>query len=176
MKILKWLLGLIALVLVGGLLMPGLSHVERSMTINATTNTIFAQVTELKNWKNWSPWYSRDPNMAMVYSQPSSAGTGAYYTWDSANKEVGKGKMTILDEKPNENVHIKLEFDGMGVSTCDFKLIATDSTTTMVKWSMDSDHGLNPLSRIMGTMMDKFVGPDFEKGLANLKAMTEVKH
>jgi hypothetical protein len=175
MKILKWLLSLIILIVVGGFFMPGVSHVERSMTINAPANAIFEQVTELKNWKNWSPWFSMDTTMKLFYSEPKSAGIGAYYIWDSNNSNVGKGKMTILDEKINAQVRCKLEFDGMGVSIADLKMAAKDSTTTVVTWALESDHGLNPLSRYMGLMMDKFVGSDFEKGLTNLKALTEKK-
>jgi Polyketide cyclase / dehydrase and lipid transport len=171
MKIIKWIAIVVALFVAVGLLMPGLTHIERSIEINAPAKTVFAQINELKNWTNWSSWHKLDPNTAYTYSQPLSAGTGAYYEWKST--KLGDGKLTILDTKDNENVHCKMVFGGMGESFADFKLTAPDSTKTQVKWAYDADNGLNPLSRWAGLMMDKWVGPDYEKGLANLKAYCE---
>ena len=44
---------------------------------------------------------------------------------------------------------------------------------TQVTWTMNGDMGANPLYRWMGLFMDKMVGPDFDAGLANLKALAE---
>lgn len=174
MKILKWIGILIAVIAIGGFFMPGTTHVERSIDINAPAANVFQQITEFKNWVNWSPWYKMDPNMSIKYSEPSS-GIGASYTWASEKKELGKGKITLLDEKANEKVHLKLAYDGRSESFIDFKLMPKDSTATKVMWTMDMDNGLNPFSRWMGLMMDTFLGPDFEKGLANMKAYCEMK-
>ncbi len=38
---------------------------------------------------------------------------------------------------------------------------------------MNGDMGANPLYRWMGLFMDKMVAPDFDAGLANLKALAE---
>ena len=129
----------------------------------------------MKNWSNWSAWHKLYPNTIYKFSEPSTVGTGAYYTWSSENRTVGKGKLTILDAKTNENVHCKMEF-GNTEAISNFNLIAKDSTQTKVIWTLDSDNGLNPISRWMGLMMDKFVGPDYEKGLANMKAYCETNN
>jgi Polyketide cyclase / dehydrase and lipid transport len=171
MKILKWIGTAIALFIAGGFFMPGMTHVERSIDINAPSAAVFNQINEFKNWVNWSPWYKLDPKMALTYSQPS-AGIGAKYNWASENKDLGKGQMTILDTKTNEKVQIKLLFDNHE-SLVDFKLVAKDSLSTQVTWNMNIDNGLNPLSRWVGLGMDKFMGPDFEKGLADIKAFCE---
>jgi hypothetical protein len=171
MKILKWLGTVIALFFAAGFFMPGVTHVERSIDINAPSSTVFNQINEFKNWVNWSPWYKLDPKMALQYSEPSM-GVGANYTWVSENKDLGAGKMTILDTKPNEKVQIKLLFDNHE-SLVDFKLVAKDSTATKVTWNMNIDNGLNPLSRWGGLLMDKLMGPDFEKGLVDIKKVCE---
>ncbi len=175
MKIIKWILTIMALFVVVGYLMPGTTHVERTIDINAPSSTVYNQVNELKNWVNWSPWAKIDPNTVWKYSEPSSSGIGAYYTWSSSNNNVGNGKMTILDTKPNEHVRYKLEFEGMGESLVSFNLTAKDSSNTKVAWTLDKDNGLNPISRWLGILMDKMMGPDYEKGLANLKAYCETR-
>ncbi len=176
LKILRFLLIAVLTLLGIGFFLPGASHLERTLEISAPAQSIFNQVNELKNWNNWSPWAKLDPNMQMTYSQPSSAGMGAYYTWSSEQGNIGKGKLTIIDAKPNENVRYKLEFDGMGESFADFKLAAKDSLNTKVTWTMDSDYGLNVISRWFGFLfIEKYVGADYDKGLANLKAHCESK-
>ena len=54
MKILKWILGIIALSVAVGFLMPGTTHIERAIDINVPAVDVFNQVNELKNWSNWS--------------------------------------------------------------------------------------------------------------------------
>ena len=43
---------------------------------------------------------------------------------------------------------------------------------TDVIWSFRSSLG-NPLERWMGLLYDKWIGPDYEKGLIKLKALVE---
>ena len=173
-KISRWIL-IIVVAFVGiGFLLPGTSHVERQIDIAAPAPLVYEQINELKNWENWSPWAKLDPNVKWTYSEPTTAGTGAYYTW-VGNDKVGEGKLTILDAKPNELLHCKMEFKGQGDAMADFKLTAKDCTSTNVVWSFDSDNGMNPIARWFGLAMNSFIGPDYEKGLENLKAQCEGK-
>ena len=173
-KILRWILIIVVAFIAIGFLLPGTSHVERQININASTPVVYDQINELKNWENWSPWAKLDPNVKWTYSEPTTSGTGAYYMW-VGNDKVGEGKLTILEAKPNEMLHCKMEFKGQGDAFSDFKLTAKDSTATKVVWSFDSDNGLNPIARWFGLAMNSFIGPDYEKGLANLKAVSESK-
>ncbi len=155
-----------------GFLLPGKSHVERQTTIAAPNTFVFNQINELKNWVNWSPWQELDPNAKWVYSTLSTAGVGAWYTWEG-NEKVGSGKLTILDADSTKMLHCKMEFGKGADSFADFKLTPKDSTTTTVVWTLDTDLGLNPLARWFGLGMETFIAPDYEKGLANLKAVCE---
>ena len=44
---------------------------------------------------------------------------------------------------------------------------------TRVTWTNNGDVGGNPVKHYLAVMMDRMVGPDFEAGLANLKALAE---
>ena len=68
-----------------------------------------------------------------------------------------------------------MEFTGQGEAISNFILTAKDSASTKLVWTFESDNGLNPFSRWMGLFMDKMLGPDYEKGLANMKAYCEMK-
>lgn len=172
-KILRYLLIAFALLMGIGLLLPGKTHFERQMGIAAPANVVYQQIHELKNWPNWSYWYALDPTAKMVYSSPASAGLGAWYTWDGDKKTVGSGKLTILEADSAKLLRCKMNFGDNSASFADFKLTATDTTSTKVVWTFDTDHGLNPLARWFGLMMEGFLSPDFEKGLAKLKTVCE---
>ena len=95
------LLGIIAL-------QPATFQIARSATIAAPAPTVFAQIDDFRNWQNWSPWEGIDSSMKRIYEGPTS-GTGAAYAW-AGNRQIGEGRMTIIESRPLEFVRIRLEF------------------------------------------------------------------
>ena len=97
MTFLKWLLGILAVLVVlvfgGGLLLPGQVMVERSIVIHAPPQALQALVVAPKAWSRWAVWNQRDPAMQIVYSGADS-GVGAKWAWKS--KTEGDGEMTIV--------------------------------------------------------------------------------
>jgi hypothetical protein len=175
MKILKYLLfglgGIILLLVIISLFLSSKPHFERSITINAPADSVFKQVNSLKNWSKWDPWMAKDPNAVSTYEGPE-AGIGSIHRWDSKVKEVGTGSMTITGSVPNQAVDILLDFGKNGTATGGFKF-KPEGNGVNVTWGFDMDAGMNPMKRIMGAMMDKMIGPEFDKGLANLKTVSE---
>jgi len=168
---------IIVVVVVGALavivaLQPSHYRIERSANISAPAATVFAQVNDFHKWEAWSPWARIDPNMKQAY-QGAPAGTGAIYTW-TGNKEVGEGRMTITESHPDDLIKIKLEFIKPFAATnaTDFSF-APQGNQTNVKWTMSGDN--NFMGKAFGLFinMDKMVGGDFEKGLAQLKSVAE---
>jgi effector-binding domain-containing protein len=175
MKVLKWVLILIAAIFIIGFFLPSKVHVDRSIDVKASPATISSIITDFKQWSKWSPWDQLDPNMKKEFFK-GGAGVGSAYTWESQNKNVGKGKMTMLEVTP-DFIKTKLEFDGMGASYPSFNL-KQNGDMTKVTWNMDSDGEgvpflMKPISRIFGLFMDKMIAPDFEKGLKSIKEVAE---
>src|SRR5690349_21859859 len=112
MKKVLVVLGVLVLALVGfaGFVStrPEAYHVERSIDLKAPPEAVYATVSDFRVFPQWSPWQKRDPAMKLTLSTPSS-GVGASYAWEG-NKEVGKGKMTIVDTTAPNRVKIRLEF------------------------------------------------------------------
>jgi uncharacterized protein YndB with AHSA1/START domain len=164
------LLSLAAVAVVGGWLLPGRFHIERSVVMQAPANRPYALVADPHQWKAWSVWNRRDPAMAISYfGNPEGAGSG--WAWHSASE--GDGKMTLTAVSPDQRVAYDLYFPDMdSTSTGELRFAAADGGTR-VTWVMDGDMGRNPLMHWMALLMDKMVGPDFEGGLANLKALAE---
>lgn len=152
--------------------MPDLYTVERTTTIDAPAEKVYAQIVDFHNWRTWSPWDDLDPDMQRTYSGADS-GVGAGYAW-SGNRKAGEGNMKITEATEPSAVQIALEFvkPFKSSSTTAFNL-KPQGQTTDVTWTMTGPKTL--MTRVMGVFksMDKMVGPDFEKGLKQLKVATE---
>jgi hypothetical protein len=153
-------------------LQPSEFRVARTATISAPAPAVFAQVNDFHNWTAWSPWAKLDPAMKQTY-EGAPAGTGAVSTW-AGNKDVGEGRMTIIESRPSELIRIKLEFfkPFAATNTAEFTFKAVGDQTA-VRWSMAGEK--NFMAKAFGLFMnmDKMIGDDFEKGLANLKSVVE---
>jgi hypothetical protein len=110
--------------------------------------------------------------MKQTYSGPSS-GVGAEYRW-SGNAEAGEGTMTISDSAPNERVVIQLAFTRPYASSSVISLgIQPEGAGSVVTWNMTGRNNLALKALSLFSSMDKVVGPDFERGLVQLKSVTE---
>ena len=141
--------------------------VEREADILAAPDEIHAALVDFREWQHWSPWEGLDPSMERSYSGPPS-GVGTAYAW-KGNRKVGAGRMEITGDKPNE-VALALEFERPWKSknTTTFRL-RPDGDRTHVTWTMVGPRTLG--HKVIGVFvsMDKLVGKDFEKGLAQLR-------
>lgn len=151
---------------------PAEFRVERSAVVSAPAAAVFAQVNDFHNWPNWSPWEKLDPAMTRSHSG-APAGAGAIYAW-SGNKDVGEGRMTIGESRPNELIRITLEFfkPWKATNTTLFAF-APQGEQTAVTWTMTGRHNFVSKAFCLFMDMDKMVGGDFEKGLAGIKAVAE---
>ena len=158
---------LIALVLISSLFLPGDIHVERSLSISKPATLIFNQVNNLKKWENWSPWAKMDTAMAVVYGD-TFIGMGGNYSW---NGEIAKtGQLTITESISPLSIKTQVRFGGEGEGQGSWKFEETEGST-LVTWGMDTQ--LSGPMKFMGLFFDRMMGPDFEKGLANLKDICE---
>jgi hypothetical protein len=153
-------------------LQPADFRVTRTGTMPAPAADVFALVNDFHNWDAWSPWAKLDPAMRTTF-EGAPAGTGAIYTW-SGNKQVGDGRMTILESRPNDLVRINLEFlrPFKATNTTEFTF-KPDGDKTSVTWTMTGRKNFMFKAFGLFMSMDKMVGGDFEKGLANIKSVAE---
>jgi len=165
-KILIALLAVIAIFLVVVALQSEF-HVERTATMAAPPATVFDQVNDFHKWDAWSPWAKLDPNAKITFEGPPS-GTGTIMTW-AGNNEVGEGKMTLSESRPNELVKINVDIvkPMEGSSTTEFAF-KPEGDQTAVTWSMSGHH--NFVAKINGK---KMMGGIMDKGLANMKSVVE---
>lgn len=167
---------IVALVIVAVLIFaatkPDIFRLQRSATIKAPPEKIFAFINDFNRWGAWSPWEKKDPAMKRTFGT-TTRGMGAKYAWEG-NKDVGQGSMEITESVPSSKIAIKLDFlKPMEASnSVDFTL-EPKGDATVVTWRMQ---GPTPyFAKIIHVFMDmdKMVGKDFEAGLADLKTAAE---
>jgi hypothetical protein len=162
----------IAAVLILAATKPDTLRVQRATSIRAPADKIFPMINDFHQWRGWSPYEDRDPALKRSYSGTES-GKGAVYAWDG-NKNVGSGRMEILEASAPSKITIKLDFfkPFEGHNTAEFTMLPQGGVTN-VTWTM---HGPAVfMSKLMQVFMnlDHMIGRDFEAGLANLKKLTE---
>lgn len=163
---------LIAAMLIYAATKPDTFRVQRSAAIAAPPDKVFALINDLDAWASWSPWEKKDLAMKKTHSG-APQGKGAVLEW-KGNKDVGTGRMEVLESTPSSKILIKLDFlkPFEAHNRAEFSLEGKGPDTT-VTWAM---YGPQPyMIKIMGLFcsMDKMVGKDFEAGLATLKALAE---
>jgi hypothetical protein len=171
-KILIALAVIVVVLVVIVALQPSEFRVERTAVISAPAPVVFAQANDFHKWEAWNPWGKIDPAMKQAY-EGAPAGTGAIYTW-TGNKEVGEGRMTIIESHPSDLIRIKLEFfkPFAGTSIAEFTFKPEGDQTT-VTWSMTGKNNFMAKAFHLFMNMDKMVGGQFEKGLAQMKLVAE---
>jgi len=172
----KKILGIVVLVIVAVLAYaatrPDTFHVERSIVVAAPPARVYALVDDFHQWGRWSPWEKLDPALRRTFSGAPS-GVGAVYEWQG-NRDVGQGRMDIVDATPPSRIGIALHFIEPFDSTSRTVFSFTpEAGGTRVAWTMDGPALF--VTKLMGLFvsMDKMIGSDFERGLANLKAAAE---
>ncbi|MGQ0443083.1 MAG: SRPBCC family protein [Methylophilaceae bacterium] len=171
------LIVIVILLLVGGLFIYASTrsskfHVQRSTTIKAPPEKIFAIINDHRHWADWSPWEKLDATMKKTISEPSS-GVGASYAWEG-NAKAGAGLVTITETEPPYKLVSRLEMRKpvKAQNRVEFT-IEPLGDSTKVTWAMAGTQNLT--MKVMGLFINcnDMVGKDFDVGLAQLKTMIE---
>ena len=171
-------IGLGVLVLVAVLLVviatrPAAFRIERSATIAAPAEVVYAQIGDLHRWERWNPFEKGDASMRKTFEgSPAGVGSAYHYVSDHA----GEGRMTLTDLRPNQRVGVRAQFIKPMAATNDIEFTLKPAAGGVtVTWAMS---GRNPfLGKAVSLFvnMDRMVGGQFEKGLADLKQVSEAE-
>jgi hypothetical protein len=162
----------VVVVLVVAAFRPDSFRIERSASIKAPPETIFPLINDFHRWEAWSPWEKIDPAVKRTYSG-AEGGKGAVYEWQG-NRNVGQGRMEIVESTPSSRMLIKIDFlvPFEAHNTVEFT-VNTQGDSSTVTQAMYGP--CNFTSKLMGLFfsMEKMVGPKYDEGLASLKAIAE---
>ncbi|MGB0849635.1 MAG: SRPBCC family protein [Bacteroidia bacterium] len=178
MKFVKGTLYFIVIMLCAALLAavfsPSEKIVERRISIDSPSETIYKELSDVKQWKYWDAWYSMDTLQVREYF--GTKGDSRYgFTYASENPDVGSGRTDVLEMKDNERIDVRYTFNnGFGESSADgYMILDENEVYTDVTFGLVSNRSY-PAS-LLNLFIEKWVGSDFDTGLENLKSQVESK-
>ena len=162
----------VAGVLVYASMQPDTFEIRRRTSIKAPPEKIYPYLNDFHQAMVWSPYEKKDPAMKRSFSGAAS-GKGAVYEFEG-NKEVGTGRLEILDEAPNSKVTLRLDmYKPFQASNIIEYMLEPGAEATEMTWSMRGEAPFISKVICLFMDMDKMVGKDFEAGLASLKSVVE---
>jgi uncharacterized protein YndB with AHSA1/START domain len=151
---------------------PDKFSVQRAAVIDAPAEKVFPLIADFHEWRKWSPWEDRDPDLKRSYGG-AERGKGATYAWEG-NRNVGSGRMEILEASSPSLVKIQLDFlkPFEAHNIAEFTMLPHGHATHL-SWVMSGPAPF--MSKVMQVFMsfDNMIGKDFEAGLAKIKSNAE---
>lgn len=167
-------LSLVLLIIVG-FFMSNEAEVERSVNIDADREMVFEVLNNIKTWEDWMYWKDIDQEVYFRYHGPSR-GRRAAVDWRSDNPEVSSGRVRIIESDPPEYIEAYVEHDEDGPEELTYKFeLETDEVYTHLSWTQEIKFTDNPFLAFLALSIDDIEGPKMEKGLENLKELSEEK-
>ena len=172
-KIVIWILGIVLVLVIIGFFLPKTYKVERSVYIKAKPELIYDLTSNFNKWKLWIPWTRAIDSTAVFSLEGKEGQLGSVWKWEG--KVLGNGQMTATEFVPAQLFAYDLAFDKGKYKSKGRITIETAADSCKVSWIDEGDLGYNPVNRYFGLMMDKMMGPDFEKGMKKLKTVCEAR-
>lgn len=153
------------------LLGPKSFNTEQSVTIKAPPQKVYGLISDFNQWKSWSPWVKRDPEMkSTIEGQPGVA--GHKQTWES--KSEGSGSQVMIELKPDAYVKTELRFKDWDEPSYAEMMLTPVTDGTEMKWNMKGSD-IPFMFRGVMLVMD---GPgrlvkDYQEGLTAIKTIAE---
>jgi hypothetical protein len=178
MKILKKILIVVVIIIAIPLIIALFTKkeyaVEREVVINKPKQDVFNYVKLLKNQDSYSKWAMMDPNMKKEYKGTDGT-VGFVSSWDSEQKDVGKGEQEIKNIVDGERLDFELRFKKPFEATDNAYMITENAgeNQTKVKWGFNGKMPYPMNFMLLCMNMDNMLGKDLETGLTNLKNVLE---
>ena len=172
--ILSCLGGLIALVLIVALFTRKDYTIRKSILIRCPQADVFAYIRLMRHQDAYSAWNMRDPHAKKAY-RGTDGTKGFVYTWDSANKQVGKGEQEITHITEGRQIDMELRFikPFPGIARGYLRAEDAGQGQTRVSWGFSSSMNYPMNIMLVLLNLEKGLGNDMQTGLGNLKRILE---
>ena len=166
------IIGLFIMITLLSLLIPSRVKISRIVIINnVRANKIFAQIVDLKNWKNWHPVFRND-SAVMSLSEPST-GKNAYCDISYNNRSTHLSIISV----DAASVKFLLQSKGENEIENEISIIQANTENEIhVEWRALTRLRWYPWEKFYGIFIDKMTGPGYENALNGLKNFLEKRH
>ncbi|MEO1012308.1 MAG: SRPBCC family protein [Bacteroidota bacterium] len=141
------------------------TFVSRSITINAPKEKVKNTLSDLHNWRPWSPWLVCEPEAKVDVEED-----GRFYKWEG--KRTGSGTIKVVQVSED-----KIEYDlnflkpWKSYAKVNFNFTELGDGQTKTEWTMASS--LPFFMFWMKKKMEAWIGMDYDRGLRMLKEYIE---
>ena len=171
-RILLGLVILVAVVLLFAATKPSTFRIEKSVTIQAQPEKVYALIADFHNWPQWAPQDREDPTMQRTYSGAAS-GLGAVSEWTSKGS-AGAGQMTITAATASSNIDVAVEWKRpFKVRNAHTFTLTPAGNGTQLAWSAEGTNLYIMRAMEVFVGVNGPMGKHLEAGLANLKKIAE---
>jgi hypothetical protein len=165
---------IVLLVLIVALFTKKEYAIEQDETINQPSEKVFNYIKFLRNLDYYSKWVMMDPNARKSYA--GSDGTvGFIASWDSDDKNVGKGEQQINKIIEGKQMDLEIRFEKPFRSVAP-AYIATDrinDSTTRVRWGFSGKMNYPMNAMLLFINIPEMLKKDLKVSLTNLKNILE---
>lgn len=161
------IVGLFIVITLFSLMMPSRVMTVRSVVIQANAAKVFAEISDLQNWKYWHPVLMQH-NAALKMSDPTYS-IKAFVEWETNAKGY---KLTIV-EVNNNLIKISLKGDRGTESENIIAVTPLSAQRVQVEWRVFTKLRWYPWEKFSGIFIDKMTGPGYDLALHNLKELAE---
>lgn len=162
-------IGVLALFIGIGAVLPRDWHVSESITIAAAPEAIHPYVNDLRRWRDWAIRTDVDPTLEHTYPG-KTVGTGAVQHWHG--QHTGSGTVIITRSDPQAGVWFDEKIDSDEVNARGSVTYEFRSGLTTVTWT---DEGTLP--KVIGAFfvanMQQGLRAHFQRALSTLKELVE---
>lgn len=162
---------LLVIYLASCLLGPKSFNTEQSVSIKAPPAKVYALISDFNQWKGWSPWVKRDPQMKSTM-EGEAGKVGHKQSWISESE--GEGSQEMIELKPDAYVKTELRFKDWDEPSYAEMILTPTVDGTEMKWNMKG----SDIPFIFRGLMMVMDGPgkleqDYKDGLAGIKELAE---
>ena len=174
--ILAVIVSAIVILLIAALFIKKEYALEKEITINKPKQAVFDYVVLMKNHRNFNKWMMVDPNMKVDYNGIDGT-PGFKLSWDSENKQAGKGVQEITTVSAGDRVNYKITFikPFEGLADAYISTNETGNNQTKVRWGFSSAMKYPMNAMMLFVDIPKMLGKDLDTSLVNLKTILEAK-
>jgi len=174
MKLFKVFLSLFVIVLAILLVsrfMPHEYKVEKQITINKNVESVYAFMSDFKNWEKWSLWNkSTDSTLGYFYGKTSQGGDARQYFHGDL---LGIGRFKFDTCESNKRLVYNLYMHAGEIKASGVFKFDVVGENTILTWVDAGDVGDNPIYRFMLSSKVENTAKTFEDGLQRIKKEIE---
>lgn len=165
---------LIAILLIAAAALPKGYVIETDILIDKPVAEVYGFIKCLENQGQYNKWVMLDPNVKKEYHGTDGT-VGFAYSWQSENKQLGKGEQVITGLEENKRVDYGLKFVEPFPNEANAYLVtdAVSAAQTKVTWGFSGKRTF--MMKLMHFVLNlkKMLKKDLHESLQNLKALLE---